>query len=236
VKFPNPLVEGRLERRYKRFFADVRLADGSQVTAHCANPGSMKSCLIEQGRVWLSDSQNPKRKLRLTWELAEAEGARIFVNPQAANRVVSEALVRGGVAELSGFTNLRSEVRFGAHTRFDFALEQGPTQCFVEVKNVTLGLGNGRAAFPDSVTERGARHLQELIRVVQGGQRAVLLFCVSRSDARSAEPASDIDPNYAYWLRRAHDAGVEVLAYKCRVTQRGVWLDRPLPVHLNATG
>jgi sugar fermentation stimulation protein A len=158
------------------------------------------------------------------------------VNPQAANRVVGEALVRGGVAELQNFGTLKSEVRFGAHTRFDFVLERGPAQCFVEVKNVTLGLGNGRAAFPDSVTERGARHLQELIRVVEGGQRAVLLFCVSRSDARSAEPASDIDPNYARWLVRAHEAGVEVLAYKCRITQRGVWLDRPLPVHLKATG
>ena len=225
-------MEGRLERRYKRFFADVRLADGSQVTAHCANPGSMKSCLIDQGRVWLSDSQDPKRKLRLTWELAEASGARIFVNPLAANRVVGEALARGSVPELGGYTDVRREVRFGARTRFDFVLERASARCFVEVKNVTLGLGNGRAAFPDSVTERGARHLEELIRVVESGQRAVLLFCVSRSDARSAEPARDIDPNYARWLTRAHAAGVEVLAYKCRITQRGVWLDRPLPVHL----
>jgi len=224
-------VEGRLERRYKRFFADVRLSDGSRVTAHCANPGSMKSCLIEQGRVWLSDSNDPRRKLRLTWELAEASGARIFVNPLAANRVVHEALARGGVPELGGYTSLRREVRFGANTRFDFVLEGDRARCYVEVKNVTLGLGHGRAAFPDSVTERGARHLQELIRVVESGQRAVLLFCVSRSDARSAEPAGDIDPNYARWLRRAHEAGVELLAYKCRITQRGVWLDRSLPVH-----
>jgi len=230
VKFPSPLVEGRLERRYKRFFADVRLPDGSLVTAHCANPGSMKSCLVEQGRVWLSDSNDARRKLRLTWELAEASGARIFVNPLSANRVVHEALARGSVAELAGYTSLRREVRFGAHTRFDFMLERDDGHCFVEVKNVTLGLGNGRAAFPDSVTERGARHLSELMNAVASGHRAVLLFCVSRSDARSVEPAADIDPNYARWLVRAHEAGVEVLAYKCRVTQRGVWLDRALAV------
>ena len=232
MKFPSPLVEGRLERRYKRFFADVRLSDGSLVTAHCANPGSMKSCLVEQGRVWLSDSNDPRRKLRLTWELAEASGARVFVNPLSANRVVHEALARGRVAELSGYTNLRREVRFGAHTRFDFLLEQGDSRCFVEVKNVTLGLGNGRAAFPDSVTERGTRHLSELINAVASGHRAVLLFCVSRSDARSAEPATDIDPTYARWLTRARAAGVEVLAYKCRINQRGVWLDRSLPVRI----
>ncbi len=225
-------MEGRLERRYQRFFADVRLPDGSRVTAHCANPGSMKSCWSEQGRVWLSDSNDPRRKLRLTWELSEAGGARIFVNPLAANRVVHEALVRGAVTELRGYTGLRREVRFGARTRFDFMLEQGSARCFVEVKNVTLGLGHGRAAFPDSVTERGARHLQELIRAVEDGHRAVLLFCVSRSDARSAEPASEIDPNYARWLTRARDAGVEVLAYKCRITQRGVWLRQSLPVRL----
>lgn len=227
-------MEGRLERRYQRFFADVRLADGSRVTAHCANPGSMKSCLIEQGRVWLSDSNDPRRKLRLTWELAEATGARVFVNPLSANRVVNEALAHGRVPELNGYSNIRREVRFGAHTRFDFMLERDDARCFVEVKNVTLGLGNGRAAFPDSTTERGARHLQELIRAVDGGQRAVLLFCVSRSDARSAEPAREIDPNYARWLVRAHEAGVEILAYKCRITQRGVWLGRSLPVHLDA--
>jgi len=230
VKFPSPLVEGRLERRYKRFFADVRLADGSLVTAHCPNPGSMKSCLVEQGRVWLSDSNDPRRKLRLTWELAEASGARVFVNPLSANRVVHEALARDGIAELSGYTNLRREVRFGAHTRFDFMLERDDARCFVEVKNVTLALGRGRAAFPDSVTERGARHLEELIHAVASGYRAVLLFCASRSDARSVEAARDIDPNYARWLVRAREAGVEVLAYKCRITQRGVWLDRPLAV------
>lgn len=234
MKFPSPLVEGRLEQRYKRFFADVRLPDGRLVTAHCANPGSMKSCWAPRGRVWLSDSNDPRRKLRLTWELSETGSARIFVNPLAANRVVHEALTNGGVPELGGYTSLRREVRFGERTRFDFMLERGDARCFVEVKNVTLGLGHGRAAFPDSVTERGSRHLQELIRAVESGHRAVLLFCVSRSDALSTEPARDIDPNYANWLARAHEAGVEVLAYKCRITQRGVWLHRRLPVHVGS--
>jgi sugar fermentation stimulation protein A len=230
VRFSSPLIEGRLVRRYQRFFADVRLADGALVTAHCANPGSMKSCLVEHGRVWLSQSDNPARKLRFTWEIAEVRTARIFVNPLAANRLVREAIEGGVVRELAGYTTLKSETRFGSNTRFDFLLERDGERCYVEVKNMTLGLGAGRAAFPDSVTTRGQKHLAELIQAKRTGHRAVLLFCVARSDARSAEAAADIDPRYGAWLRRAHDAGVEIMAYKCRITQRGVWLTQALSV------
>jgi sugar fermentation stimulation protein A len=229
VKFPSELIEGRLLRRYKRFLSDVELADGAVVTAHCANPGSMKTCMVEGERVWLSESKDPKRRLRYTWELAEVAGARIFVNPLAANKVVFEGLERGVLAELDQYDNVQKEVRFGK-SRIDFMLSRGKDQCFVEVKNVTLTLGSGRAAFPDSVTERGTKHLKELIQIKRSGHRAVLLFCVSRSDARSAEAAADIDPTYADWLARAQAEGVEVLAYKCKITKRGVALHRPLPV------
>jgi sugar fermentation stimulation protein A len=230
MRFPGPLWPGRLLKRYKRFFADVKLADGRVVTAHCANPGSMKTCLQVGGKVWLSESHNPSRRLAFTWEIAETGGARIYVNPVAANRVVREALENGVVSELRGFDQLKTEVRYGSKSRVDFVLQRGESLCYVEVKNVTLTLGRGQAAFPDSVTARGARHLEELIRVRRQGARAVLLFCVSRSDARSVQAAREIDPTYAAGLERAARQGVEVLAYKCSVTQRGVWMKRRLEV------
>lgn len=236
VRFASPLLEGRLVKRYKRFLADVRLGDGRIVTAHCANPGSMKTCLQDNGRVWLSEALDPRRKLAFTWEIAEVNGVRIFVNPLAANKVVREALERHTIVELGDYHEIKSEVRFGDKTRFDFALQSSHSRTYLEVKNVTLGLGGGRAAFPDSVTARGTRHLRELVLAAKQGLQAVLLFCVSRSDARSAEAAIDIDPEYAHWLARASASGVMVLAYKCKVTTRGVWLDRSLPVHLPASG
>lgn len=232
MRFPTPLLPGVLVERYKRFLADVRLEDGGLVTAHCANPGSMKTCLEVGGRVWLSRSPNPRRRLPYTWEIAEVGGAHVFVNPLSANRVVEEGLKTGVVAELGEFSVLRREVATGSKNRIDFVLEAAPGLCFVEVKNVTLTLGGGRAAFPDSVTERGTRHLGELMRLRRQGHRAVLLFCVSRSDATSVQAARAIDPNYARALDRAAQSGVELLAYKCSITRRGVWLRRKLPVLL----
>lgn len=229
--FSSPLVRGRLVERYKRFFADVRLDGGELVTAHCPNPGSMKSCSIPGGIVWLSESPNPARKLKYTWEIAQAGRARVFVNPVRANDVVAHGLARGRVAELAAYPDISREVRHG-ESRIDFLLRAGERRCFVEVKNVTLGLGGGRAAFPDSVTERGRRHLEELEAIRKSGARAVLLFCVARSDAVSVEPAIDIDPLYTQALRRAVRRGVELLAYKARVTLRGVALEGRLPVVL----
>ncbi len=236
VRFSSRLLEGRLLRRYKRFFADVELQGGERVTAHCANPGSMRTCLEIGGQVWLSESTNPKRKLRLTWEIARVGGTNVFVNPLAANRLVAEAIRNRTLRELAHYPTLAREVRSNLHSRLDFLLSGPRERCYVEVKNVTLTLGAGRAAFPDSVTERGTRHLKELIRLTRAGHRTVLLFCVSRSDARSVEPAVDIDPTYAHWLGRAADSGVELLAYKCAITQRGIWLSRRLPVILRRRG
>jgi sugar fermentation stimulation protein A len=232
MRFTPALIPGVLVSRYKRFLADVRLDSGELVTAHCANPGSMRTCLEVGGRVWLSRSANPRRRLPFTWEIAELGAVRVFVNPLCANRVVEEGLQSGVVEELRGFSNLTREVRTGGKNRIDFALDTQRGRCFVEVKNVTLTLGGGRAAFPDSVTERGARHLDELMRLHRQGHRAVLLFCVSRSDATSAEAATAIDPNYARALHRAARQGVEILAYKCSVTRQGVSLARRLPVLL----
>jgi sugar fermentation stimulation protein A len=231
VLYQQPLTRGRLICRYQRFLADVRLDDGRVVTCHCANPGSMKTCLQQGAPVWLSRADSPHRKLPWTWEWTEIDGVRIFVNPSRANAVVIAAVKSGAIAELAGYSVLRREVPYAQRSRIDFLLD-GPSPCYVEVKNVTLDLGGGRAAFPDSVTKRGLKHLVDLQGVVRGGGRAVLFFCVGRDDARSVEPAEAIDPAYAAELRRAVAGGVEVMAYRCRMDPEGVELHTPLPVQL----
>jgi sugar fermentation stimulation protein A len=232
VKLESVLVEGRLVRRYKRFLADVELGDGTLVTAHCPNPGSMESCMQSGGRVWLSLSGKRSRKLAYTWELSQVGRARIFVNPLVSNAVVAEAIARGRVPELSGYASITREVRVGTRSRIDLLLEASGQRCYVEIKSATLGLGTGRAAFPDAVTARGTRHLEELMRLGRRGDRAVLFFCVNRSDARSVEPAEHIDPLYARTLRRAAVSGVELYAYRTRVVVNRVTLGARIPVLL----
>lgn len=229
MRFPSVLAEGRLIRRYKRFLADVRLSDGRVVTAHCANPGSMQSCMIDGGRVWLSLSDRATRALPYTWEIAQVGRARIFVNPLRSNDLVAEAILAGRVPELAEYPVLEREVKV-RQSRIDLVLVREGERCYVEVKSATLGLGAGRAAFPDSVTARGTRHLEELIRLHRRGHRAVLFFCVNRTDARSVEPADHIDPLYARTLRRAASVGVELVAYRARVSTTGVSIATRVPV------
>lgn len=229
MRFDSALAEGRLIRRYKRFLADVRLADGSVVTAHCPNPGSMQSCMIDGGRVWLSWSDRATRRLPYTWEIAQVGRARIFVNPLRANDLVAEAIIGGRIPELALYPSLEREVKVG-QSRIDLMLVRKGERCYVEVKSATLGLGAGRAAFPDSVTARGTKHLEELIVLRRQGHRAVLFFCVNRSDARSVEPAEHVDPVYARTLRRAAQKGVELMAYRTRVSVTGVAIASKVPV------
>lgn len=232
MRFPR-LRTGRLVRRYKRFLADVRLSDGSVVVAHCPNPGSMQRCAPDDARVWLSRSDNPKRKLPYTWELVEAHGAMVCVNTRHANDVVADALTAGVVRELRGFDELQREVVCGERSRIDFVLHQGAERTYVEVKSVTLGRGDRVSAFPDSVTARGTRHLRELMAMVDQGHRAMMLFCCARADTRVVCPADDIDPVYGATLREAAAAGVELLAYRCDVTTRGMWLRERVPIDLS---
>jgi len=231
VQFGTPLLEGRLVDRYKRFFADVRLRNGHVVVSHCANPGSMRNCRPDGARVWISRSDDPRRKLRYTWELVEVEGALVCVNTAHANRVVAEAIEAGGVPELAGYDELRREVPVG-DSRLDLMLSRGDERCYVEVKSVTLGVGGGVSAFPDSVTARGARHLRELMALAGAGHRAVMLFSCGRSDTRAMRPADEIDPVYGATLREAAAAGVELLAYRCDIDTEGVWLRERVPVEL----
>jgi len=231
MRFPEPLVPGRLLRRYKRFLADVRLEDGQEVTAHCANPGSMLGLAEPDARVWLSPARNPERKLRYTWELVEAAGALVGINTGHPNGLVAEAIAAGLVPELAGYDGLRREVRYGLNSRVDILLAgAGRPDCYVEVKNVHMMRGGQLAEFPDSVTKRGAKHLDELARMVADGHRAIIFFLVQRADCRRLGLAGDIDPGYAEAFARGTSQGVEALCYSCMMTPEEIRVHGPLAI------
>lgn len=236
VFFPE-LEEARLLRRYKRFLADIELASGEQLTIHCPNTGSMLNCMREGGQVWFSRSNDPKRKLPGTWEISETPQGRLAcVNTGRANTLVEEALRAGTIRELAGFDLLKREVAYGEErSRIDFYLEFAEGRpAYVEVKSVTLGFPDTPvAAFPDAVTQRGAKHLRELAALARQGIRAVQLYCVNLTGIEAVRPAEEIDAAYAQALRAAVAEGVEVLAYGTRLDARGIVIDRPLPVLLN---
>lgn len=233
MKFPTELIPGQLVKRYKRFFADVALESGETVTAHCANTGAMTGIKEPGLKVWLSKSDNPKRKLKYTWELVEAEGTIIGALPNTANALAEEAVKAGVISELTGYDSLRREVKYGENSRIDLLLEsEGRPACWVEVKNVHWQRGIGIAEFPDGVTSRGAKHLGELSNQVADGHRAVQLFIVQRNDCHTLRPAEDTDPVYAQALRDAAKAGVDVLAYACDVSTDGIVVTTPMTVEL----
>ena len=228
---PEPLFHGTLIRRYKRFLADVELDDGSLVTAHTPNTGSMRGCARPGSRVILSLSANPGRKYPHSWELVHTDGVWVGINTLLPNRLAREGIEDGTIAELSGYQTIRAEVPYGEGSRIDLLLSGVRGSCYVEVKNVTLVEG-GRALFPDAVSARGQKHLRELMQVVRLGQRGVNLFVVQRSDGESVSPADAIDPGYGALLREASRAGVELLAYRATVTLAEVRLERRLQVLL----
>ncbi|MFI8742570.1 DNA/RNA nuclease SfsA [Stutzerimonas zhaodongensis] len=235
MQFTTPLEQGRLVRRYKRFLADVITDAGEHLCIHCPNTGSMLNCMGEGARVWFQRNSDPKRKLPGTWELVETPQGRLAcVNTARANRLVEEALLAGVIGELSGFTVLKREVAYGIeNSRVDFRLDYPAGPAFVEVKSVTLGFADTAvAAFPDAVTDRGARHLRELAVLARQGVRAVQLYCVNLTGVEAVRPAGEIDPRYAAALRDAVEAGVEVLAYGVELSPKEIRLVRPLPVIL----
>ena len=231
MRFTQPLISGVLVRRYKRFLADVRLADGTVVTVHCPNHGSMLSCQ-ESGRlVLISRSSNENRKLAYTWEMIRMGRDWVGINTSRPNRIVRKAIETGKILDLRGYPEILSEVPFGERSRVDLLLRGHGTSCYVEVKNVSL-VENGIAYFPDSVTERGTKHLRELSTRVRHGDRAVMFYLVQRSDGRIFRPADHIDPLYGKTLRRALQEGVEILVYRARVSPRGIEIAGRLPYEI----
>jgi len=231
MRFPTPLLEGRLLRRYQRFLADVDTAAGI-LTAHCPNTGSMQGCAEPGMRVWLSPATNPARKLAWTWELVEAlPGVVVGMHTGRSNALVREAIEAGRVPELAGYPAIRPEVKYGEGSRIDLLLTApGRPDCYVEVKNVTAAVAGRIGYFPDAVTTRGTKHLREMSAMIAAGHRAVLVFCVQRGDVDCVRPADHLDPVYARTLREALAAGVEVIALGARVSPAGIELERRLAV------
>ena len=228
--FPSPLAPGVLVSRYKRFFADVALDDGTEITAHCPNPGAMLGLNTPGLRAWVSRSEDPKRKLAHTLELVEADGGLVGINTMHPNRLVAEALAADAIPELAGYATHRREVKYGANSRVDFLLEApGRAPCWLEVKNCHLRRAGSLAEFPDCVAARSLKHLRELTAMVEAGQRAVMLFVIQRTDCDAFSACHDLDPAYAEGLTEAAANGVEVLAYACEIAVEEVRISRSIP-------
>ncbi|KUP93725.1 sugar fermentation stimulation protein A [Tritonibacter horizontis] len=229
MKFSRPLIRATLIKRYKRFLADCRLQDGQEITAHCANPGSMMG-LAEPGmRVWLEPNDDPKKKLKYGWRLVEhASGDFTGVDTSVPNRALRAALEAGQIAAFAAYSTVRAEVKYGQNSRIDFLLSgAGLPDAYVEVKSVTLSRQPGLAEFPDSVTARGAKHLRELSEMAAAGHRAVMLYLVQRTDCDRFALAGDIDPTYAAEFTRARAMGVERLVIGTQISPEGVAVGQP---------
>lgn len=231
MHFPSPLVRGTLVKRYKRFLADITLESGEVITAHCANPSAMTGLNMPGLPVWLSKSDDPKRKLAYSLELVELPSGLVGINTAHPNRIVGEALRDGTIAELAAYSCVRPEVKYGEKSRVDFLLTgDGLPDCYLEVKNVHLVRNEALAEFPDSVTARGARHLADLAAMVAQGHRAVMLYLVQRTDCTRFDLAHDIDPAYSRAFAVARAAGVEALCYDTVITRDEIRLGQPLPI------
>lgn len=234
MRFQTDLVPARLIRRYKRFLADCLLEDGREVTAHCANPGSMMGLADEGMKIWLEPNDDPKRKLKFGWRLIEHENGHFTgVDTSVPNRALRETLEQRGIPELATYHSVRPEVKYGENSRIDFLLTQnGLPDCYVEVKSVTLSRTQGQAEFPDSVTKRGAKHLQELSNMVAQGHRAVMLYLVQRTDCTSFTLAGDIHPAYQIAYLAARKAGVETLCVSAKISPDEITIGAPMKIRI----
>jgi len=240
MKYPSELICGKILKRYKRFLADIELENGEIITAHTPNTGSMKTCWEPGWPVLLSYHDSPKRKLKYTLEMTHNGSSWINVNTSLTNKIAQEAVEKNLIKELVGFEYLKPEVKVG-NSRLDFVLFNGPTdninkaneKCYVEVKNVTMLSEVNKAIFPDAVTERGQKHLKELMDIVEKGHKAAMLFVINREDVSSFSPATEIDPQYTQLLKNAHQAGVLILPYQSRLSENEVIIAKRLPFELS---
>ena len=232
MNFENPLISGLFIKRYKRFFADVKV-NNKIVTAHCANSGSMMGLLNKNSKVWLTESNNKKRKLKYTLQIMEDEGFKVGVNTHLTNKIVNHALEKNLIKGFSSKIKIKSEQVFGENTRFDFFLEDGKVKSFLEVKNVTLKRKSKIAEFPDSITSRGTKHLNELINATKKGFKSYLLFLIQREDCDRFEIAKDIDPVYSKTLIKAIKHNVKILCYDCKFLPKGIILNKKIKLQIN---
>lgn len=232
MEFSSPLIPGIFVKRHKRFLVDIRLQNGQPVNAHCPNSGSMKSCLQEGWAVRLSHHDSKNRKLAYTLEMIHNGKCWIGINTLIPNRIAAEAIKMGRIKEIKGYTEIRREQKYGQNSRIDLLLKNKKELCFVEIKNVTLVEDDGNYYFPDAVTERGRRHLTELMAMVHEGHRAIAFFIVQRKDGRVFKPAARIDPDFTRTLQEAYQNGVEILVYRAEVNPEKIELVEPVPWEL----
>ena len=229
MEFTKSLIKGKLVKRYKRFFADIKV-NKEIVTAHCPNTGSMKGLLDEKNDVWISKSENPKRKLKYTLELIKAKKNLVGVNTHLANKIVHHGLSNNLISELKNSRNIKAEVFFNTETRFDFLIEKNQSKIFLEVKNVTLSREENIAEFPDAITSRGSKHLKTLIDATNDGYKAYLLFLVQVEKMKYFKIAKDIDSEYYQNYLLAKKSGVKFLAYRCKISSKKIEIEKKLKI------
>ena len=233
MQFPSILVKARLLKRYKRFFVDAELNNGKIITAHCPNTGSMRGLTDPGSVIWVSKSDNPKRKLKYTWELIEDKLTKtlIGINTQSPNKIVYEALNNKLINKLKSYSEIKKEVKYGNNSRIDFLLNDiNNNKCYLEVKNVHFSPKKGLAQFPDSVTTRGTKHLKELSNIAKSGTRAVMIYLVQRKDCSKFSIAYDIDPSYANYFDIAKKSGVEMLSYSCDINKKSISISKSIEI------
>ena len=227
MNFEDKLISGLLIKRYKRFFVDIKV-ENKIITAHCPNTGSMMGLLKKNNKVWLTKSDNPKRKLKYTLQIIEDESSKVGINTHITNKIVLDALNNSIIEKFRNLETIKPEVNFGSNTRFDFLISEGKKRSFIEVKNVTLSRKKGIAEFPDAVTSRGLKHIEELIKAGQKGYEIYLLYVIQRNDCDKFKLAKDIDPKYYELLIKAVKKNLNILCYDCKFTSKGIKLNREI--------
>ena len=232
MNFKEPLISGEFIKRYKRFFVDIKIGK-SVITAHCPNTGSMMGLLIKGNRVWLSKSNNPKRKLKYTLQIIEDKKSKIGINTHLTNKIVFDALEKGLIKNFLNLKEIKQEVKFGENTRFDFLVTNENKKTFIEVKNVTLCRKKGLAEFPDAVTSRGLKHINELLKANKKGFEIYLFYVIQRDDCIKFDLAKDIDPDYCELLLKAVKKNLNILCYDCKFSTKGIKLNRKIKLNFN---
>jgi len=227
MKFKEKLLQGTLVKRYKRFFIDIKYHNKT-ITAHCPNSGSMMGLLNVGNDVWFSQSNNPKRKLDYTLQIIKVKNTLVGINTYLTNKIVLESLQCGEIKNLIKFTNIKPEVKFSDNTRFDFLISNNKKKCFLEIKNVTLVRQNNVAEFPDAITSRGTKHLNELINAKKKGYESYMLYLIQRNDCKSFKIAKDIDEEYKITFDAALKSGVKVLCYDCKLTHEQIKINNQI--------
>ena len=227
MKFNETLLSGEFIKRYKRFFVDVKIGN-KIVTAHCPNTGSMMGLLSKGNEVWLTKTDNPKRKLKYTLQIIKSRNTKVGINTHLTNKIVLDALKKKFIKKFKNINNIKQEVKFGKNTRFDFLLKKKTKKIFIEVKNVTLSRRKGLAEFPDAITSRGLKHIKELLEAKKKGYEIFIFFVIQRNDCKKFDLAKDIDPDYCELLIKAVKKKLNIICYDCKFSSKGIKLNRKI--------